>query len=105
MDGAEAWRGPECLLSNSMGELQMAYSSPTNRLSLLVFAFLLGAMTHAPANAGPQPKGPGPAWAKLARVPAVGGGVEGMSVANVGDTIIAALGLDPAVETRDTAKT
>jgi len=94
MDGADAWRGSECRLSNSMEELHMAYTTLTNRLSLLVFASLVGAMIHAPVYAGPQPTGPGPAWAKLAPVPTDGTGVEGMSVANVGDTIIAALGLD-----------
>ncbi len=53
--------------------------------------------------APPAPKGPGPAWAELAPVPSVGPGVEGMSVADVGDKIIAALGLDPSLG--DTATT
>jgi hypothetical protein len=51
-----------------------------------------------PAGAGPGPQGPGPAWATLTPVPSVGGagvgGVEGMSVASVGNEIIAALGFD-----------
>ena len=65
---------------------------------LLAVAPLLVAAVLAPAYAGPAPSGPGPAWATLAPVPSVGGpgvgGVEGMSVASVGDEIIAALGFD-----------
>jgi len=52
----------------------------------------------APSYAGPSPSGSGPAWASLAPVPSVGGpgvgGVEGMSVAQLGDKIVAALGFD-----------
>ncbi len=53
--------------------------------------------------APPAPTGPGPQWAELTPVPSVGSGVEGMSVADVGDNIIAALGLDPGLG--DTATT
>jgi hypothetical protein len=58
--------------------------------------FLLSAAVFVPAYGGPAPTGPGPAWATLAPVPAVGSGVEGPSVAAVGNRIIVALGLDPA---------
>ncbi len=61
-----------------------------------VLFFAMG--VSLPATAGPGPQGPGPAWAVLTPVPSLGGagvgGVEGMSVASVGNEIIAALGLD-----------
>jgi len=70
----------------------------TKILLVLVAAPLLVAAILASAYAGPAPSGPGPAWATLAPVLSVGGpgvgGVEGMSVASVGDEIIAALGFD-----------
>lgn len=55
------------------------------------------AATLVPAYAGPAPKGAGPAWATLTPVPTrfvFSIGVEGMSVASVGNEIIAALGFD-----------
>lgn len=55
---------------------------------------LLSAAMLVPAHGGPAPTGAGPAWATLAPVPHLGIGVEGMSVASVGDTIIAVLGFD-----------
>jgi len=69
------------------------------RMSLLfALTLLLAAVNPTPAYALPAPSGSGPAWAALAPVPSVGGpgvgGVEGMSVASVGDEIIAALGFD-----------
>jgi hypothetical protein len=73
-------------------------------LLLLTVAPLLAATGAIPASAGPSPSGPGPAWATLAPVPSVGGGVEGISVASVGNEIIAALGLDPGVGDTDTTR-
>ena len=70
----------------------------TVRIAFLL-ASLMAAGSTLPAQAqGPSPKGPGPAWASLAPVPSVLGpglgGVEGMSVASVGNEIIAAFGFD-----------
>lgn len=45
-------------------------------------------------GAGPASAAPGPSWTTLAPVPHVGVGVEGMSVAEVGGEIFAALGYD-----------
>jgi len=70
------------------------------------FAVALCALTaglSVPTYADPAPSGPGPAWASLEPVPAVGSGVEGMSVASVGNSIIAAFGFDPGLG--DTATT
>jgi Kelch motif protein len=67
---------------------------------ILMVAFSALVPTSA---APPEPTGSGPAWAKLAPVPSVGSGVEGMSVADVGDNIIAALGFDSGAG--DTATT
>ncbi len=53
------------------------------------------------AYAGIEPRGRGPAWATLAPVPSIGRGVEGMSVAGVGDKGIAVQGFDSG----DTATT
>lgn len=64
---------------------------------LAVVVFLASLAMAVPGQAGPSPKGPGPAWAVLTPVPLAypfSFGVEGMSVASVGDEIIAALGLD-----------
>ncbi len=59
------------------------------------FSFLACTVIAAPARVmAVPPTGPGPTWASLPAVPAVGIGVEGMSVACVGDQIIAALGYD-----------
>jgi len=61
---------------------------------VLAMVFLIATGVRA---AGPSPSGPGPAWAVLAPVPTsfpFSAGVEGMSVASVGDKIIAALGYD-----------
>lgn len=75
---------------------------------LLAAAPFLAAATVLPAYAGPGPTGSGPAWATLAPVPSTGGpgvgGVEGMSVAAVGDEIIAALGHDPLVADTDVTR-
>ena len=75
------------------------------KISFLLAAvpFLAGAIA-VPAYAGPAPSGPGPAWATLAPVPSVGSGVEGMSVASVGNNIIAALGFDPGTGDTDTTR-
>ncbi len=74
---------------------------------LVSIVFLVAAVASLPADAGPSPKGSGPAWASLTPVPSVGGpplgGVEGLSVASVGNEIIAALGFDNFVG--DTATT
>ena len=69
------------------------------RIVCLVAAAGIAAVTlQFPVYAGPSPTGPGPAWASLTPVPSVFGppfgGVEGMSVAGVGNHIIAALGFD-----------
>lgn len=69
-------------------------SLPFKVLGLTVVLLLVIA-GQAYVNAkGPQPKGPGPAWASLAPVPSLFAGVEGLSVASVGNEIIAALGFD-----------
>ena len=60
----------------------------------LAMVFLIATGVRA---AGPSPSGPGPACATLTPVPTsfpFSSGVEGMSVASVGDKIIAALGYD-----------
>lgn len=57
------------------------------------------------ASAGRKPKGAGPAWAILTPVPVVdpsSTGVEGMSVAGVGNEIIAAFGFDLFGDTKAT---
>jgi len=64
-----------------------------------LLAFLMNVGSSLPVTAaGPSPQGSGPAWASLTPVPSIGGppfgGVEGMSVASVGNEIIAALGFD-----------
>ncbi len=68
---------------------------------------LLAAAIVVPAYA-PPPSGSGPAWVSLAPVPSVGGpgvgGVEGMSVASVGNKIIAALGFDSFVADTSTTR-
>ena len=69
------------------------------RIVCLVAAASIVAVTlQSTSYAGPSPTGPGPAWAALTPVPSVLGppigGVEGMSVAGVGNQIIAALGFD-----------
>jgi len=70
-------------------------------LLVLALAGITTTVTQSPLLAGPSPSGPGPAWAMLTPVPAMFLGVEGMSVASVGDHIIAALGFDGS----DTATT
>lgn len=70
----------------------MRKTAIASSIALLIVAGLI-----LPVSAGSQilPRGPGPAWASLAPVPSVGGGgVEGLSVAKVGNEIIAALGFD-----------
>jgi len=83
-------------------------SSMMVRRSILPIACLIAAVALIPGYAGPTPSGPGPAWATLAPVPSVGGpgvgGVEGMSVAQVGDKIVAALGFDRAAGDSSTTR-
>ncbi len=63
----------------------------------------------ASAEPPPPPSGSEPAWVSLAPVPSVGGpgvgGVEGMSVACVGNKIIAAFGFDNFDDTQGTGDT
>lgn len=64
-----------------------------------LLALLISAGLSLPGKAGgPSPSGPGPAWASLTPVPSLAGppfgGVEGLSVASVGNEIVAALGFD-----------
>ncbi len=70
-------------------------------------ALLLAAAIVFPAYA-PPPSGSGPAWVTLAPVPSVGGpgigGVEGMSVASVGNNIIAVAGHDNIVADTSTTR-
>src|SRR5712692_7028899 len=76
-------------------------SSDVYRRCIAPVACLIVVAVVAAAYAGPQPSGSGPAWATLAPVPSISAGVEGMSVASLGDKIVAALGFDSA----DTATT
>ncbi len=78
------------------------------RRYILSLACLPAVAVPVPSYAGPIPTGSGPEWASLAPVPTVGGpgvgGVEGMSVALLGDKIVAALGYDNSIP-GDTATT
>lgn len=66
----------------------MPYTTKATQTCLAAAGMLCGA-AMLPAVAGP-----GSSWTTLAPVPAVFGGVEGMSVAQVGGEVIAALGYD-----------
>ncbi len=69
--------------------MKMNMSSRSSRNYILLVAGALAAALTVTADAGAAPSGPGPAWATLASVPTP---VEGMSVAGVGNQIIAACG-------------
>ena len=69
----------------------------TEKISGRRMCVAAGALLCGVSVAGLAGAGPGSSWTKLAPVPAVFGGVEGLSVAQVGGNIIAALGLDRGV--------
>ena len=78
-------------------------------LLVLILVGIATTATQFSVQAGPAPTGSGPAWASLSPVPHVSpipgfGGVEGMSVAGVGNHIIAALGFDPFFGDTDTTR-
>jgi hypothetical protein len=91
-------------LSDAFYEEDLMTNAARRSILSSVVVMTVAVMVLVPTYAAPPaPTGPGPSWAQLAPVPSVGSGVEGLSVVDVGDKIIAALGLDPAFG--DTATT